>query len=58
MLKKRGQPIENIQQVLGHESPAMTYQYLGLDLDDQKETFDVLEESSALNTPEKGHLTS
>jgi len=58
MMKKRGQPIENIQQVLGHESPAMTYQYLGLDLDDQKEAFDVLEESSALNTPEKGHLTS
>lgn len=58
MMKKKGQPIENIQQVLGHESPAMTYQYLGLDLDDQKEAFDVLEESSALNIPEKGHLTS
>lgn len=57
-LHKKKQPIENIQHILGHEFPAMTYQYLGLDLDDQKEAFDVLEESSALNTPEKGHLTS
>lgn len=56
MLKKKGQPIENIQNILGHESPAMTYQYLGLDLDDQKDAFDVLEEANAFNTPKKGIL--
>jgi integrase len=44
ILHKKKQPIENIQHILGHESPTMTYQYLGLDLDDQKESFDVLEE--------------
>jgi len=36
-LWKQGVKIEIIQNILGHESPAMTYQYLGINLKDQDE---------------------
>ena len=42
-LWKQGVKIEIIQNILGHESPAMTYQYLGINLKDQDETMQSLD---------------
>lgn len=53
-LWKQGVKIEIIQNILGHESPAMTYQYLGINLKDQDEAMQSLDGYiKSLTTPKK-----
>ncbi len=57
-LHKKKQPIENISKILGHESTTTTLDYIGVDLDDQEESFNALEEEYAQKPLENGHFLS
>lgn len=50
-LWKQGVKIEVIQNILGHESPAMTYLYLGINLKDQDEAMNALDQYVKSLTP-------
>lgn len=55
-LWKQGVKIEIIQNILGHESPAMTYQYLGINLKDQDEAMRSLDGYIKSLTPPKKEI--
>lgn len=55
-LWKQGVKIEIIQSILGHESPAMTYQYLGINLKDQDEAMQTLDLFIKGLTPRKTEI--
>jgi len=55
MLWKAGAPLETIKDILGHESTDQTVKYLGLNLDDQAESMDLLAKyEKSLECPKKG----
>ncbi len=58
MMFRAGVPLATISNIMGHESVAQTIKYLGINLDDQADAFDLVSQyEKALSAPQRGILT-